>query len=84
MLQQLIQFIQGSFIQWLMKIELGDSTWVMLGRLYSGIGVLISWTPDVPYVPFTAMWFSVSVVISTWLLLFGVGIIITWAAKLKP
>lgn len=84
MLQQLVQYLQGIFVEWLMSIAVPEAIWGLLGRLYGGIGTLISWTPAAPYVPFAAMSLAVSVVIGTWLLLFGIGMMITWASRLKP
>lgn len=84
MLQQLINYGQGVIIEWFMTLALSDSVWNMLGQLYSGLGILIAWTPAVPYVPFYALSTVVSVVVSTWALLFGVGMVITWATRLKP
>lgn len=84
MLQQMLNYWQGLAAEWLMTIALPDNVWSMLGALFGGLGTLISWTPAVPYVPFTALSTVVSVVISSWALLFGIGMIITWATRLKP
>lgn len=84
MLQQLFNYWQGVMVEWFMTLDVADAAWDMLGRLYAGLGILLDWTPSVPYVPFAALSTVVSVVISTWSLLFGIGMIITWATKLKP
>lgn len=84
MIQQLLNYLQGSVVQWFIRFEPVDAVWDLYARVASGVSTLIAWTPEVPYVPFGALWFCIVVVIGTWTTLFGLGMIINWIVKLKP
>lgn len=87
MIQQWVMFLfESVFWKLVALINIPLSFWEGAGRTYQAIKVLIDWTPAIPYAPYAALAFTVTVAMSLYVALYAASLVfklINWVSRIR-